>query len=409
MPSDWRECTLGNAITLQRGFDLPIQDRKPGSVPVVSSSGITGTHSKAKMPGPGVVTGRYGTIGQVFYIKQDFWPLNTTLYVKDFKGNDPLFISYLLHTVDFESCSDKSSVPGVNRNHLHMVRVRVPPLTEQHAIAHILGTLDDKIELNRQMNKTLESIAQALFKSWFIDFDPVRARVEGRQPYGMDAETTDIFPVSLEDSVLGEIPKGWKVKNLPEAMDVNPVRSLAKGQLAPYLEMSNMPTFSARALGWKCREYTSGMKFINGDVLLARITPCLENGKTAYVDFLADGQVGWGSTEYIVLHCKSPLPQEYAYFLARSDDLRSYAIKNMTGTSGRQRVPSECFESYPIVVPSEKAAERFGEIAKSVMAAMKQLDEESSTLVAIRDTLLPKLLSGEIRVKDIEKVLEASA
>src|SRR6266700_1815649 len=216
MVSDWKECTLGEVITLQRGFDLPIQDRKPGIVPIVSSSGITGTHSDAKVLGPGVVTGRYGTIGQVFYVTRDFWPLNTTLYIKDFKGNDPLFISFLLKTIDFEACSDKSSVPGVNRNHLHMIRVCLPSLSEQHAIAYILGTLDDKIELNRQMNEMLESIAQTLFKSWFVDFDPVRAKMEGRQPYGMDAETAALFPDEFEDSQLGMIPKGWRVGTFKE-------------------------------------------------------------------------------------------------------------------------------------------------------------------------------------------------
>ncbi len=116
-----------------------------------------------------MVTGRYGTIGQVFYIKQDFWALNTTLFVKDFKGNDPLFVSFLLRTIDFLSCSDKSSVPGLNRNDLHLIKVKLPPLVEQKAIARILSSLD-KIELNREMNKTLEAIAQAIFKSWFVDF-----------------------------------------------------------------------------------------------------------------------------------------------------------------------------------------------------------------------------------------------
>src|SRR5260370_41626837 len=135
MTVGWKDCQLGDIITLQRGFDLPIQDRKPGNVLIVSSSGITGTYSEAKVTSPGVVTGRYGTIGQVFYIKQDFWPLNTTLFVKDFKGNDPLFISYLLHTIDFESHNDKSSVPVVNRNHLHMVKVSVPMASEHRIIA----------------------------------------------------------------------------------------------------------------------------------------------------------------------------------------------------------------------------------------------------------------------------------
>jgi type I restriction enzyme S subunit len=203
------------------------------------------------------------------------------------------------------------------------------------------------------------------------------------------------------------LPRGWKVEYLPKVIDVNPARSLVKGGFAPYLEMSNMPTSSARAIQWETREFTSGMKFINGDTLLARITPCLENGKTAYVDFLLEGQVGWGSTEYIVFHSKEQLPPEYTYFLARSEDLRAHAIKNMTGTSGRQRVPAECFNSYSIVVPQQEIAWKFGEIAKICLAAIKQRDEETNILASLRDTLLPKLISGQVRVKDAEKIAEA--
>src|SRR4051812_5449584 len=119
MSGEWLDVRLGDVIELKRGYDLPQQQRLPGSVPLVSSSGVTDHHAVAMAKGPGVVTGRYGTLGEVFYIREDFWPLNTTLYVRDFKGNDPRFISYLLRGVDFLAYSDKAAVPGLNRNHLH--------------------------------------------------------------------------------------------------------------------------------------------------------------------------------------------------------------------------------------------------------------------------------------------------
>jgi len=264
--------------------------------------------------------------------------------------------------------------------------------------ARIPGTLDDKIELNERMNRTLEAIAQALFKSWFVGFDPVRAKAEGRET-GLPPEIDRLFPDSFEDSEIGEIPKGWKVKAIREILEMNPQRSLRRGQVAPYVAMDNMPTSSPRPLGWVNRAFTSGMRFMNGDVLVARITPCLENGKTAFVDFLADRQVAWGSTEYIVFRSRPPVPEEYAYFLARSDDFRSYAITNMTGTSGRQRVPVECFESYRVVLPSDDVLVRFGELSKAVLAPIRRNDCESRTLANIRDALLPKLMSGEVWVK----------
>jgi len=138
----WIRTTLGQVLTLQRGFDLPTKKRKPGSIPIVSSSGISGSHDEKKVTGPGVVTGRYGTIGQVFFIDEDFWPLNTTLFIKDFKGNDPQFFSYILQTIDFQSHSDKSGVPGVNRNDLHKEEISIPLLTEQRAIAAALDDAD---------------------------------------------------------------------------------------------------------------------------------------------------------------------------------------------------------------------------------------------------------------------------
>jgi len=398
MQREWSELPLGDVITLQRGFDLPTQDRKPGKVPVISSSGVSGYHSEIGVKGPGVVTGRYGTIGQVFLVNEDYWPLNTTLWVKDFHGNDPRFTSYLLRTLDFASCSDKSSVPGVNRNDLHQIPVRIPPLPEQKAIAAVLGALDDKIELNRRMSVTLEAMARARFQSWFVDFDPVRAKLDGRQPTGLDPATAVLFPNEFVDSELGPIPKGWNVVPLPDAIEVNARRKLQPGTLAPYLDMKNMPTQGHCPDEVIHREFTSGTKFQNGDTLLARITPCLENGKTAFVDFLTEDEIGWGSTEYIVFSPKPPLPPQFGYLLARSDSLRAHAIQNMTGTSGRQRVPPECFDTYFLTVPSPGIAKRFGEIAAPLFAQIKSHAAEAHTLAAIRDALLPRLLSGALRL-----------
>lgn len=405
----WKRATLGDVITLQRGFDLPAQERREGNVPVVSSSGITDHHAEARVKAPGVVTGRYGTIGEVFYVTEDFWPLNTTLWVKDFKGNDPRFVSYLLKTVSFLSHSDKSSVPGVNRNHLHTEPVCLPEdVREQRAIASVLGALDDKIDLNRRMNETLEAMARALFKSWFVDFDPVRAKAGGEQPWGMDAATAALFPEAFEDSELGEIPRGWRVLTVPQAFEVNPQRRLVAGTVGPYLPMSSMPTNSARPQEWEQRVAGSGARFINGDVLVARITPCLENGKTAFVDFLDDATVGWGSTEYIVLRSKPPLPLQFAYLFARTEGFRTFAIGNMTGTSGRQRVPVGCLTSFRLVVPDEHVARAFEHAVAPMFVSMKQRDEESATLAELRDTLLPKLLSGEVRVREAERAVEVA-
>lgn len=289
---------------------------------------------------------------------------------------DPRFLRYSLVSPEMQTKLLSWAESGGTRNALtkgmiESFEIDTPvDVTEQHSIAHILGTLDDKIELNRKMNETLETMAQAIFREWFVD-----ATANG-------------------------LPKGWDVVSLPEAFEVNPPRMLQKGKLAPYLDMKNMPTQGHRPLDWINRKFGSGMRFVNGDTLLARITPCLENGKTAFVDWLADGQVGWGSTEYIVLRPQPPLPPEYGYYLARSEELRAHAIQNMSGSSGRQRVQLGCFEQFEISVPPESLARCFGEIAKQIMSLIRANDEQSRTLAAIRDTLLPKLMSGEIRIKE---------
>lgn len=427
--SEWAEASLGEVLELKRGYDLPKDKRTLGHVPIVSSSGVSDFHFEAMVKGPGVVTGRYGTIGEVFYVEEDYWPLNTTLYVRDFKGNDPRFISYFLKTLDFHAYSDKGAVPGVNRNHLHLARVRVPGLGTQRRIAQMLSVLDDKITVNCRINQTLEAMAQAIFKSWFVDFDLVKAKIaakaEGRDPLrsGMtaisgkpDAEldtlppeqfasiaaTAALFPDEMEESELGEIPKGWTVCPLPACIDINPARVLKKGAVAPYLDMANVPTNAARVDNVVPRAFGSGSKFINGDTLLARITPCLENGKTAYVDFLAESEVGWGSTEFIVLRPKGDLPLPFAYFLCRHPEFRAFAISQMAGTSGRQRVPNDCFGAYRLVKPSPQVADAFGKQAALFMRQINAQDEASKTLASLRDALLPKLLSGELHVHNTE-------
>jgi type I restriction enzyme, S subunit len=162
MPASWELVTLGDAIMLQRGFDLPAQDRKPGPFPVVSSSGFFASHVEPKVAGPGVVTGRYGTIGQVFYIESDFWPLNTTLFVKEFKGNDPLFISYFLQTMNLHLLNDKTSVPGINRNAAHALPVGLPSLSEQRDIAKVLRVCDAKIAALERESALLDELFRAL-------------------------------------------------------------------------------------------------------------------------------------------------------------------------------------------------------------------------------------------------------
>lgn len=324
----------------------------------------------------------------------------------------PEYARYYFRASDFRQAvtamSSLSTRASLNNEMLSRLFIVLPPHQEQVAIGYILGTLDDKIELNRRMSETLEAMARALFKSWFVDFDPVRAKAEGRDP-GLPKPIADLFPSRFVESELGEIPEGWSTAALVNLIAVNPTRDLRKGDLAPYLDMANMPTRGHAPSEVGVRAFGSGMRFKNGDTLVARITPCLENGKTAFVDFLADGEVGWGSTEYIVLRPKPPFPVHFAYCLARSENFREFAIQSMTGSSGRQRVPTEALGHYRFPVVPPLLAERFGNIVKPLFSWVGAAVQENRTLASLRDTLLPKLISGELRVRDAEKIVGRAA
>jgi type I restriction enzyme S subunit len=362
-----------------------------------------------------VLLSHKGTVGKVAIVLDDAPPFvcspQTTFWrvmnpgVLDRKYLYAFLRSSAFHAQLDSRAGETDMAPYVSLTSQRGLAVLLPPIDEQRAIAHILGKLDDKIELNRRMNEALEGIARAIFKSWFVDFNQVRAKAEGRDT-GMPKHIADLFPDSFVDSELGEIPKGWPIVPLPEMIEVNPPRILRKGDVAPYLDMANMPTQGHSPDKVVDRAFSSGMKFINGDTLVARITPCLENGKTAFVDFLKEGQVGWGSTEYVVLRPKPPTPDEYAYCLARGAEFRDFAIQSITGSSGRQRVPAESLSHFKIARPPERIAKQFGKFVKPLFVRSCIAADENRSLAALRDTLLPKLISGELRVKHVEKFLE---
>ena len=406
----WREVTLGDFAPLTYGKGLRTGDRNPsGDVPVIGSNGIIGYHDTPLTKGPTIVIGRKGTVGAVRYSPVPCWPIDTTFFITGGDSDLLKFRYYAIKSLPLQEMNADSAVPGLNRNDAHACLVRVPDDAEQRTIAHVLGTLDDKIELNRRMNETLEAMARALFKSWFVDFEPVRAKMNGRWRRGesipgLPSEHYDLFPDRLVDSELGEIPEGWVVKTLGEMVELNPREPMKRGALAPYLDMAALPTSGSSPANVELREYKSGTRFRNGDTLLARITPCLENGKTAFVQSLATGTVGWGSTEFIVLRAVPPVPPEYTYLLARDAAFREHAIQSMTGTSGRQRVQVDALAPYLLPYPPAEIWAELRALLSPVFAQFEFNRQEALTLSAQRDALLPGLVSGQVEVAGVCQV-----
>lgn len=325
---------------------------------------------------------------------------------------DPTFVSFALaqaSTYDWiRSRAVGAVMPNLNASILRALPLSLPDLRSQRQIATVLGTLDDKIALNRRMNRTLEATAAALFRSWFVDFDPVVAIANGRRAVGVPVELHDLFPSTFTADGEPAVPAGWCMQPVSTFIELNPTRRLPNGTMAPYLDMAATPTMGHAPDKWIFRAAGSGARFRNGDTLLARITPCLENGKSAFVDFLADGEVGWGSTEFIVLRPIEPIPPVFAYLLARWAEFRDHAERSMTGSSGRQRVALDSLAAFRFVRPPDSIARAFGEFANPLFARVAANMAENRTLAALRDTLLPQLLSGAIRLRDAERVVGAA-
>lgn len=399
MGGRWLDTKLGEVLTLQRGFDLPASDRRPGSFPVVASMGVVGTHCGPMVKGPGVVIGRSGSLGGAQYVTDDFWPLNTTLWVKDFKGNDRRFCYYLLKSLDLQTFDVGSSVPTLNRNHIHPLPVRMPAgVDEQHAIAHILGTLDDKMELNRRMNETLEAMARALFKSWFIDFGPVRAKTEGRDP-GLPADIATLFPDSFENSQLGEIPKGWDVKRLADlcSTQYGYTASAASEPVGPkyvrvtdinkrnWIEWSDVPYCPIDA---NARDVYA---LHVGDLVVARMA---DPGKSAIIEEDVDAVFA----SYLVrLKTASLAHSYYIYGFLKSDLYTEYAEGAKSG-SVQANMNAKVIVDISCVVPPATLMQQYVNIVLPLRRRLVASSHESHTLAALRDTLLPKLMSGELHV-----------
>lgn len=407
MSSEWRTGKLGDFIELKRGYDLPQAKRSMGTVPLVSSSGVTDRHSVAMVKGPGVVTGRYGTIGQVFYVEDDFWPLNTTLYVRDFKGNSPQFIHYFLKTVDFFAYSDKAAVPGVNRNHLHEAQATIPPPSVQNNIACFLGAIDDRITLLRETNATLGTIAQALFKSWFVDFDPVRDKSAGRVPQGIDESTAALFPKTFEDSELGLLPKGWRVEPLTAVFDFKEGPGIRN---------------------WQYTNSDEGTKFINirciqdGDLSLAtasRITDEEANGKYAHfhlqewdVVVSTSGTLGRSAIvrkEHLPLMLNTSVIRfrpirpimdfGYCYQYLNSSEFL-YKLESMASGSVQKNFGPMHIKQIKFVCPPPELISRYESLSQPIIEKVIANRAQIASLADLRDTLRPRLISGKLRINE---------
>jgi type I restriction enzyme S subunit len=391
---NWTNCTLGDAVTLKRGYDLPARDRVDGAYPIVSSSGVTGSHNVAMVRGPGVVTGRYGTLGQVFYVPSDFWPLNTSLYVQDFKGNHPLFISYLLQTLNFGQRSGAAAVPGVNRNALHMLPIRKPDLSTQRKIAAILSAYDNLIENNLWRIKILEEISQNLYREWFVKF---------RFPGYQHARFTDC--------PLGRIPEGWEVASISDVAIIHRGRSYKGTELAdeggrPFINLKCIERDGGfRSSGLK--RYTGPFKDTHtvraGEMVMAITDMTQERRIVARVGRVSrfDADFGVISMDLVRVTSRGNLSETYLYAMLRWSGFADEVKQHANGANVLHLLPDR-IEEYRFICPTLDIALRFGEIVLPMLSLCDSLEHRNTILRRARDLLLPKLISGEVEVLELD-------
>jgi type I restriction enzyme S subunit len=298
----------------------------------------------------------------------------------DKKKAEPRFVYYFFKLPAtfalVQSLGAQAAQPNLNLTRLRALQIPQVPRIDQNRIADFLYAYDDLIENNRRRMRLLEDAARLLYQEWFICLR---------------------FPGHEHTRITNGVPDGWERVPTPDAIEINPMTKLSDEEEHWYVEMADLPTDSLVIQNAVKRDGRSGSKFRDGDTLLARITPCLENGKTGFVNFMADGEAGRGSTEFIVLRSKRVTP-EFVYCLARTYHFRENAIKSMVGSSGRQRVQESCFEKHMVWVPPSTLLNLFSEFAKPVFQQIKTLHSQNQKLRAARDLLLPRLMSGEVEV-----------
>ncbi len=389
----WHDVTLGAFVSLQRGHDLPEYDRRPGDVPVMGSFGVTGSHDEARAKGPGVTIGRSGaSFGVVSFCARDYWPLNTCLYVTDFHGNDERFAYYLLKSLDLRRYNSGSAQPSLNRNYVRDIPIRIPILPEQRRVARTLGAFDDKIELNRRMSRTLESIANAIFKSWFIDFDPVRKKMEG----GGGELPAGLAILRLSEPSLFALD-GWQNGRLGDLVSVGRESVSPSDIENEVVDHFSIPAFDAgRAPSREAGASIKSNKFAvrTGSVLLSRLNP---RTPRVWMPTLDHQRLAICSTEFLVLKPRPPVTIEYLYGLLQSNDFAERMASRVTGTSGsHQRVRSADALAIPVARPPSGLMGRYSTLTNPLLGQAHRLIEENGVLTKLRDALLPRLLSGEL-------------
>ena len=401
MRSDWLSTTWGEIATLEYGKALRGYQSVRAPYRVYGTNGPVGWHTQPLCKIPGVVVGRKGAYRGIHYSRAPFFVIDTAFYLKPKVDLDSRWAYYQLLTADINSMDSGSAIPSTSRDEFYKLPVKVPPRDEQAAIADILETLDDRIDLLRQTNATLEAIAQALFKSWFIDFDPVRAKAEGREPEGMDAATAALFPSEFEESELGAIPKGWRVGGVYDIADIiygAPFASKQFNSEGIGLALVRIRDLKDEAPGvWTPEVHPKGYKLRPGDIVVG-----MDGEFRAH---LWGGDEAWMNQRICVFkpisgHCATFVRLAIAAPLAHVEATETATTVIHLGKGD--------IDQFRIVVPPPTVATAFTNVCQPLYDRIVSGKKTARSLSEVRDTLLPRLISGKLRLPEAEEAFATS-
>lgn len=376
---------------------------------------VAASYERTKLRGGELLLTLVGTVGETAIVPPELSGWNTAravavIPVKPDPG--PRWIQYALASRDARERIlqrlNTTVQATLNLRDVAALPIPLPPAPRRRDVLEILGTLDDKIEVNRRMNETLEGMARALFKSWFVDFDPVRAKMEGRAPQGMDADTAALFPDSFQDSELGPIPKGWSVTSVSSYADLNPEvwrKSTAPAEVS-YLDLANVKwgeVGEAAVLPFSAAPSRARRVLREGDTIIGTVRP--GNGSFGYIETPQAGLTG--STGFAVLRPVDQAWREFVYLLLTKRDYIEYLAVVADGSAYPAVDPSIVAHTL-FVAPPQPVLTRFSEMASRLLSLSGVNRRRSRTLAQLRDTLLPKLLSGELRVPEAEEIAKSA-
>ena len=414
MQSEWPLLPLGEISVNHDTKRKPVKEseRRPGKYPYYGASGIVDHVDGFLFDGEYLLVAEDGenlrtrNTPVAFRATGRFWVNNHAHILQGSDRARTRYLEYAVLATDLTPYLTGAVMPKLTQGNLSKIRVPCPALHEQDAILEVLGRLDDRIDLLRQTNATLESIAQALFKSWFIDFDPVRAKAEGREPEGMDAATAALFPSEFEESALGAIPKGWRSGTLRDFSEMN---SASWGARRTPIEVAYIDLAGVKSNVFdKPQSYSfseapsrARRELRAGDTLVGTVRP----GNRSY-GFIAESQVGLtGSTGFAVLSPKKLEAAEFVYLCAtREENIDRLAA--LADGGAYPAVQPELVHGTPCPVPSEQILECFHAVASYIFRAIHANAERSRVVAELRDTLLPRLISGKLRLPEAQEQID---